>query len=38
MGRDRSALPGFETAVGLVDDKDPAFAPHDAIVAVAPPQ
>src|SRR5258708_28227327 len=34
----RSALARFETALGLVDDIDPALAPDDAIVAVAAPQ
>src|SRR4029077_59850 len=37
-GRGRSALPGFETALGLVDDENPALAPHYTIIAVAPPQ
>ena len=32
------ALPGFEAALGLVDDIDPALAPHYAIVAVTAPQ
>jgi hypothetical protein len=32
------ALAGFEAAMGLVDDIDPALAAHDAIVAVATPQ
>jgi hypothetical protein len=31
-------LPGFETALGLVDDENPALAPHYTIIAVAPPQ
>jgi hypothetical protein len=29
-----SALAGFETLVGLVDDVDPAFAADNAVVAV----
>jgi hypothetical protein len=34
----RSALARFETALGLVDDKDPALSPYDTVVAVASPQ
>lgn len=33
-----SALPRFEAPVGLVDHIDPALAPHNLIVAVAPAQ
>src|SRR6185312_8050162 len=33
-----SALPRLEPAVGLVDDVDPALAPHEAVVAVAADQ
>jgi hypothetical protein len=36
--RPRSALPGFEPALGLVDDIDPPLAPYDTVVAVATPQ
>jgi hypothetical protein len=31
----RSALPRLEAALGLVDDEDPALAPHEAVIAVA---
>ena len=37
MPEEGSALPGFKTALGLVDDIDAALAPHDTIIAVAPP-
>jgi hypothetical protein len=33
-----SALARLEAAVGLVDDIDPALAPHDTVVAVAAAQ
>jgi hypothetical protein len=33
-----SALPGFEAALRLIDDVDTAFAPHEAVVAVAAAQ
>src|SRR5262249_30800061 len=33
-----SALAGFEAALGLVDDVDPALAPNEAVVAMARPQ
>jgi hypothetical protein len=32
------ALAGFETPMGRIDDVDAAFAPHDAIIAVATTQ
>ena len=32
------ALAGLKAAIGLVDDIDPALAPHDAVVAVATAQ
>jgi hypothetical protein len=32
------ALPGFEAALGLIDDVDAALAAHDTIVAMAPTQ
>jgi hypothetical protein len=34
----KSALPRFEAPVGLVDDIDPALAPHQAVVPVPPKQ
>src|SRR5690242_15864804 len=37
-GNGGSALPRLEAAVGLVDDVDPALAPHEAVVAVATAQ
>jgi hypothetical protein len=36
--RVRSALPGLESALRLVDHIDPTFATHDAVVAVAATQ
>ena len=32
------ALAGLEAPVRLIDDVDPPFTPHDAIVAVAAPK
>jgi hypothetical protein len=32
------ALPGFEAALGLIDDVDAALAAHDTIVAVTATQ
>jgi len=37
-GAVRLSLAGLKAAIGLVDDIDPAFAPHDAVVAVAATQ
>jgi hypothetical protein len=36
--RDSLTLPGFEAALGLIDDVDAALAAHDAIVAVTAAQ
>jgi hypothetical protein len=33
-----STLTGFETAIGIVDDVDPALATHQTIVAMAAAQ
>ena len=38
LGPGPLALAGLKAALGLVDDVDPAFAPHDAVVAMAATQ